>query len=109
MGCLEHIEEIVNIPGVDGIFVGPYDLSIEMGIPAQFDHPDHKAAMDRILKACKAAGTFAFAYDGNPQTTKAMYDRGFDAIGHDIDVVVMINAYKKIIEEIGVSGNKATY
>lgn len=109
VGCLEHIEEIVNIPGVDGIFVGPYDLSIDMGIPAEFDNPRHVAAMDRILKACKDAGKFAFAYDGDPKTTRAMYDRGFDAVGFNIDTVVLINAYKKIIEEVGVSGNKATY
>lgn len=38
-GCLEHIEEIVAIEGVDGIFIGPFDLSIALGIPGRFDEP----------------------------------------------------------------------
>ena len=36
-GCLENIEEIAKVDGIDGIFVGPYDLSVAMGIPTQFD------------------------------------------------------------------------
>ena len=43
-GCLEHIEEIVAIEGVDGIFIGPFDLSIALGIPGRFDDPRHIAA-----------------------------------------------------------------
>ena len=46
--ALEQIEEIAALPGVDGIFIGPFDLSISMGIPGQFDNPDFKAAMERI-------------------------------------------------------------
>ena len=40
LGCLEHLEEIVILPGIDGIFVGPFDLSTAMGIPGQFDKPE---------------------------------------------------------------------
>ena len=36
VGALENIETIVNMEGVDGIFIGPFDLSISMGIPGQF-------------------------------------------------------------------------
>ena len=56
LGCLEHLEEIVALPGIDGIFVGPYDLSTAMGIPGQFDHPDFLAALRRIQAVCQAAG-----------------------------------------------------
>lgn len=37
--CLEHIEEIASIDGVDGIFIGPLDLSIALGCPLQLDAP----------------------------------------------------------------------
>lgn len=52
-GCLENIEEIASIDGVDGIFVGPYDLSIALGIPGQFNSDILINALDRIVKACK--------------------------------------------------------
>lgn len=59
---MEHIEEIVDINGVDGIFIGPYDLSIGLGKPAQFTDPDFIKAINRIHKACKDAGKFLLAY-----------------------------------------------
>lgn len=65
MGCLEYIEEIMAMDGVDGVLVGPYDLSIAMGLDGQFDHPDFKKAVGRILQACKANGKLAMAFTGN--------------------------------------------
>ena len=57
--ALDSIEEITNIEGIDGIFIGPYDLSISMGIPGQFDAPAFRQAISRILNACKRTGSCA--------------------------------------------------
>ena len=46
-GCLDNIEEIAALDGVDGIFIGPYDLSVGLGIPAQFDKPIFKEEIGR--------------------------------------------------------------
>lgn len=100
MGCLQNIEEIVNIEGVDGIFIGPYDLSIGMGRPAQFDHPEFIQAIDRILKACKDAGKFSFIYTGSISAAKQYLADGFDGVAYNMDAAVLINAYKSIISEI---------
>ena len=40
-GCLEHIDEICALEGVDGIFIGPFDLSIALGIPGDFANERH--------------------------------------------------------------------
>jgi 4-hydroxy-2-oxoheptanedioate aldolase len=100
MGCLENIEDIVNIEGVDGIFIGPYDLSIGMGKPAQFDDPEFKKAIDRVLKACKAAGKFSFIYTGSNVMAKQYLADGFDAVAANMDAAVYINAYKALVKEI---------
>ena len=46
-GALEHIEEIAALDGIDGIFVGPYDLSVALGAPARFATPRFAEALDR--------------------------------------------------------------
>lgn len=51
---LAIIEDICAVDGVDGIFVGPFDLSISMGMPGQFDAPEFQAAITRIVAACRA-------------------------------------------------------
>ena len=58
MAQIEHIRAVENLdailthPRLDAIMVGPYDLSGSMGLTGQFDHPDFKAAMARIVDAC---------------------------------------------------------
>lgn len=51
--AVENVEEIAAVEGVDVLFVGPLDLSVSMGLPRQFDHPDFVAALDRVVAACK--------------------------------------------------------
>jgi 2-keto-3-deoxy-L-rhamnonate aldolase RhmA len=50
--AVANIGAIVRVPGVDAVFVGPYDLSASLGIPEQFDHPAFRAALDAISLAC---------------------------------------------------------
>ena len=51
-----NINEILSVPGIDGTFIGPYDLSMSMGLPGQLRHPDIEAAKQRVLEATKAHG-----------------------------------------------------
>ncbi|MGE5627570.1 MAG: HpcH/HpaI aldolase family protein [Solirubrobacterales bacterium] len=100
MGCLENIEEITNIDGIDGIFVGPYDLSIAMGKPGQFSDPDFINALNRIVKACRDAGKFVLIYAGDSTTSRKYIENGFNGVAVGMDVVIYINAFKNIINEI---------
>jgi 2-keto-3-deoxy-L-rhamnonate aldolase RhmA len=54
--AVENIEAILEVPGIDGTFIGPYDLSMSMGLPGQLDHPRMVAARDRVLSATLARG-----------------------------------------------------
>lgn len=100
IGCLENIEEIVNIKGVDGIFVGPYDLSIGLGKPAQFNNPEFLKAVAKILKACKDAGKFSFIYTGSNSAAKQYLLDGFTGVAVNMDAAIYINAYKEILREV---------
>ncbi|MBC54995.1 MAG: hypothetical protein CMQ34_14295 [Gammaproteobacteria bacterium] len=47
---VENAEEIVQVPGVSAIFVGPADLGMSMGLPS--NHPEVQAAIDSVLQLC---------------------------------------------------------
>lgn len=65
--------------GVDGIFVGPYDLSVALGkFTGQFADPQIVAAIDRVLKACQVAGKFSFIYAGAKEGAKKYFAEGFN-------------------------------
>jgi len=46
--AVNNFEAILNIDGVNGFIIGPYDLSASLGIPGEFEHPDFRAVLDKI-------------------------------------------------------------
>lgn len=59
---LERIDEILQVPGVDIMFIGVFDLSVSLGRPADFKHPDTVKAIERLLAAAKEHGKIAGMY-----------------------------------------------
>jgi len=51
--AVENIEEIINTNGIDGIIIGPYDLSGSMGYPGEYHREDVKDAITKVLDVCK--------------------------------------------------------
>jgi 2-dehydro-3-deoxyglucarate aldolase len=51
--AVENIEAILDVPGIDGIMIGPYDLSGSMGFPGEYDREDVKAAILKVEEACQ--------------------------------------------------------
>lgn len=52
--AVNNIEAILDVKGIDGIMIGPYDLSGSMGFPGEYERADVKAAIEKVEKACKA-------------------------------------------------------
>ena len=98
--ALENIEAIVDIEGIDGIFIGPFDLSISMGIPGQFDAPQFRRAVSRVLTACKEAGKLCMIFTGSVEEAKAYMDQGFDAVANSIDTIMFRNAHKEMMDAL---------
>lgn len=95
--CLENIEEIAAIEGVDGIFIGPFDLSISMGIPGKFDAPEFKAALERIRTACKSAGKLCIIFTGSAEAAKGYFESGYNNVAVSLDVSVLTEGYRGIV------------
>lgn len=51
---VSNLEEILSVDGIDGVLVGPYDLSASLGYPGRFDHPDVVEAIERVETVCRA-------------------------------------------------------
>ena len=98
--CLEHIEEIVRIDGIDGVFVGPFDLSTALGKPAQFDDPLIKGAIARVQRACKEAGKFSFLFAGTVARARDGFSQGFDSVTIGTDATVLTDAYRALVAQV---------
>lgn len=54
--ALENLDEILRVEELDGVLVGPHDLSCSLGVPEQYDHPEFLAAIDMIIARTRECG-----------------------------------------------------
>lgn len=84
--ALDNIDEILSVSGVDGVYVGPVDLSLTLGLPPQTDHDDVRftSAIDTIVAACQRHGIVPGIHASGDLAPKWI-DKGFRMItvGYD--------------------------
>ncbi len=93
--AFDNLEEIVSVPGVDIAWMGHYDLTVSMGIPAQFDHPRFLAAMDSLVSVCRRHGVAPGFLPATPESAAHWIGRGFRAISLGSDIGVFLDAVRK--------------
>jgi 2-keto-3-deoxy-L-rhamnonate aldolase RhmA len=54
--AVENLESILDVPGIDAIFIGPNDLSVSLGIPDQYDHPRYVEAVEHVIGTAQSRG-----------------------------------------------------
>jgi 2-keto-3-deoxy-L-rhamnonate aldolase RhmA len=104
---IENIEEIAAVDGVAGIWIGHFDLSVDMGIPAQFDHPEFKAAMKRVAKACRDNDISLGRIAERVETGIALNRLGFDFLCYSGDIWLLRDSLKAGFDEIRARIRKA--
>ncbi|KAJ5692997.1 hypothetical protein N7462_002420 [Penicillium macrosclerotiorum] len=108
---VENVEKIAAVDGIDVLFIGPFDLSKQMGVTRGGE--EHEAAIQRILAAAHNAGKKAaiFCTDGNDARKRA--EQGFDMISVNTDVGVirtgMLNELKTANGELVQGGPREGY
>lgn len=78
--CLENVDAIAAVEGLDGVFVGPMDLSCSLGYFADPKHPEVQAQIRRVEEAALRHGKFLGTVAGSMQEAQALYDRGYDLV-----------------------------
>ena len=78
--CLENLDAICQIPGIDVVFLGPYDMSQSMGITGQVTHPRIQEAARKVVETTKKYGIAAGIYAGSGAIAKERAAQGFQYI-----------------------------
>jgi len=99
--AIRNLGEILCIDGVDGVFIGPLDLSGSMGIPGQMKHPDMLRALDIFRKLCleknKSFGLHIIHPD--KERIREAVDLGYTIIALGLDTVMIDESSKTLRNE----------
>ncbi|MEM7145859.1 MAG: aldolase/citrate lyase family protein [Verrucomicrobiota bacterium] len=99
---VKNIDNILSVEGIDGVFLGPYDLSASMGITSQFDHPDFIAARNEVLEACKRHGIAPGIHvvHPNPDEFLVRAREGYQIIAYSLDITMLLDSCTKGLAQI---------
>ena len=88
---VEAVEDLIAHPAVNGVLVGPYDISGSLGIPGQLDHARVREACRRVIEACRKAGKACGTQvvDPNPENVGAALAEGYRFVVLSSDVFLL--------------------
>lgn len=102
--AVAHIGAIVRVPGVDAVFVGPYDLTDSLGIPGQFEHPAFTAAVDTIVEACRSAHMPLGIFRMTASEILTHVPQGFTLLAAGLDTTLLEAGARGMLAELRGSG-----
>ena len=85
VAAVNILPEILSVPGIDGIFVGPNDLSISLGIPDQYDRPEYQNTVKKIIDTAGAKGIAVLVHHQTPELSTFWISQGARFILHGGD------------------------
>jgi len=89
---IENVDAIAGTDGVDIVWLGHFDLTSFLGIPAQFGDPRFTSAVAAIAAACKKHGKTAAYLAADETSARDFYDKGFRCIAYSTDVILLQSA-----------------
>jgi 4-hydroxy-2-oxoheptanedioate aldolase len=95
-----NIRDIVRVPGVDVVFVGPYDLSQSLGLIGQIWHERVTQAITEVIDICTEAGVAVGVFTETPEGVKHWASLGVKYISYRLDTEMFLNAVKSHVSEV---------
>jgi len=97
---IDNLDDILSVPGIDIAIIGNDDLTLGLGMPGQFDHPDYIAVVRRVIAACNQYGVLPGIACGDPEKIRFWKDQGMRAFWAAADIVSMWSHTRQLMAAI---------
>lgn len=104
--ALEALDEILEVEGLDGVLIGPHDLTVSLGVPEQYEHPRYLEAVDTIITKARAKNIGAgnhFTYGDVFEHEVRWGKMGANLIVHAADIIVFRDGMRHDLDAIRVA------
>ncbi len=99
--AVENLDAILDVGGIDVVFIGPADLSTSMGFPRDYDHPEFDRMVRHIIKTCQDRGVQVAANFASLEQSVKWVSEGLNLVIHASDFRVLHEAYRTVLGAIG--------
>ncbi|MHC5061066.1 MAG: HpcH/HpaI aldolase family protein [Planctomycetota bacterium] len=99
--AIENLGNLLEVPGVDAVLIGPHDLSVSLGIPEEYSHPKFDKAVRTIIETARAKGVGAGIHCwGNIEQNIDWVRHGANMVLRHADVTIFAEALQKEVGHI---------
>ena len=102
----ENLEKILDVGGIDAIFVGPNDMSITMGIPDQYDHPDFEEMLRFVIRTAAARNIPVAVHLQSVELSKKWIQEGVRFVLHKTDVGALHEGFQRDFDQLRQVGDE---
>jgi len=99
-GGVADLPQILETPTLDGIFLGPMDLSHALGVPGDVAHPRVVATIEQVVDACRAKGMTTGIFAGTVEATRRWFARGVTLVGSGVDTAHLLRVLKQVVGDV---------
>ena len=99
--AIDRLDELLTVPELDGVLIGPHDLSCNLGVPEQYDHPDFLAAVETIFtKARERKLGAGIHFWGEPEKQAELLKMGANFLIHSADLLLVRKHLTRELQQI---------
>lgn len=98
--AVERREELISIPGIDAVMIGPVDLSISLGVPGDFQNPKMIEAMEAVRDTCRQHNVAPGCQVRNLALAKFWRDRGMQLVGCSSEFGMLMDRANEITQAL---------
>jgi 4-hydroxy-2-oxoheptanedioate aldolase len=98
--AVRNIDAIAGTDHIDAIFVGPYDLSLSLGVPGDLFHPKMTESVDAVLAVCKKREKLTGIFVSTPEEAERRLEQGFTFLAYSMDTLIFSAAAKNIVNTV---------
>ena len=96
---IENLTDIVEVEGIDVIYLGPYDLSQSLGVPGQVESPVVVEKMREAVSLCRQAGVAVGTFADDVGAARKWVEAGIQYVNVGIDASIIYNSCQEMVEE----------
>jgi 2-keto-3-deoxy-L-rhamnonate aldolase RhmA len=104
--AIDRCDELLDVPGIDVVMVGPSDLSISLGVAGQFDHLRLLDAVGSLIQSCERRGIAPGIQCRNVKQAMAWEQRGMKLIGIGSEHTLLLERAKDVVSTMRQSAHK---
>jgi 4-hydroxy-2-oxoheptanedioate aldolase len=98
--AMERIDDLLAVPGLDVIMVGPADLSISLGIPGQFEHPLLVSTVERLIEKCNRHGVVPGIQVRSVALAKFWVEHGMRFVGTSAEHAMLLEKSRETVSQL---------